>query len=301
MGVEAHRGFIKTGRPDWSVLKHMRETMKNILFATTALVASAGVAAADVSFSGSAGAGVFNDDAAGTNGVYSFAKLSVAMTGEADNGIKFGADLSVTAGNKFDTGDFEDDGAASGIVGFDGAYVEFGGAKLKFKQEGIDDLYDDDYSHDIQFDYSTGGFSISTTVDDSDTAGESQYSYKLAYSTNGITATLTGNDLTDNQKIDINYKADAYKVGIEYNLDGDVTKVYGEYTTNGFTVNANYATNDDWDFGVKYAANGITVAASTDESDAWELTGSYDLGGGLSAVAGYNASNDYYAGLAMKF
>lgn len=273
--------------------------MKNIVLATTALVASAGVAAADVSFSGSAGAGVYH--AAPESGVYSFAKLTAKMTGEADNGITFGADMSAEVGDKFDAGDFEFDGEKDGTMSLGSIFVAYGGMKLTFDGEGIDDLYDDDYSHDIQFDYSTGAFAMSITADDTSTAGESQYSYKLGYKANGIAATLTGNDLTDNQKLDVNYSGEGYKVGVSYDMDGAVTKVYGEYTTNGFTVKANYDTDEDWDFGVKYAANGLTVAASTDESDAWELTGSYDLGGGLSAIAGVDANDAYYAGLAMKF
>jgi outer membrane protein OmpU len=68
--------------------------MKKILFATTAIVATASVAAADVSFSGYGRFGVTTTNAAGGNSmVYSRLRLQVDMTTEADNGLTFGARL----------------------------------------------------------------------------------------------------------------------------------------------------------------------------------------------------------------
>lgn len=75
--------------------------MKKILFATTALVATASVAAADVSFSGYGRFGAMNRDALGAafdaSGVYSRIRLQIDMTTEADNGIEFGARLRYQA------------------------------------------------------------------------------------------------------------------------------------------------------------------------------------------------------------
>jgi len=85
--------------------------MKKILFATTALVATASVAAADVSFSGygrfgamttsdAPGAdGIMNtaDDTGSVSGIYSRIRLQIDMTTEADNGLTFGARLRAEA------------------------------------------------------------------------------------------------------------------------------------------------------------------------------------------------------------
>lgn len=65
--------------------------MKKILFATTALVASAGVAAADVSFSGYARMGAADNGT--VNGLYTRIRLQIDMSTEADNGLTFGARL----------------------------------------------------------------------------------------------------------------------------------------------------------------------------------------------------------------
>ena len=67
--------------------------MKNILFATTALVATAGVASADIAISGKANAGVA-DFGAGAF-VYSNAQVVFTMTGEADNGLTFGGSIDL--------------------------------------------------------------------------------------------------------------------------------------------------------------------------------------------------------------
>lgn len=71
--------------------------MKKILFATTALVATASVAAADVSFSGYGRFGAVSIDnpapVADVEGIYTRIRLQIDMTTEADNGLTFGARL----------------------------------------------------------------------------------------------------------------------------------------------------------------------------------------------------------------
>src|SRR6056297_1358365 len=82
----------------------MRETMKKILFATTALVASAGIASAEVALSGYAELGVFenqNGTGDGFSGdatkaqVFSDIDVTFSMSGEADNGLTFGASIDL--------------------------------------------------------------------------------------------------------------------------------------------------------------------------------------------------------------
>jgi outer membrane protein OmpU len=68
--------------------------MKKVLFATTALVATAGVAAADVTFGGYGRFGVaYDENATGTDetNVTSRLRLQIDMTAESEMGVKFGA------------------------------------------------------------------------------------------------------------------------------------------------------------------------------------------------------------------
>ena len=124
--------------------------MKKLLIASTALVATAGMASADITISGHAAAGIYsglgNADAVtvavpavaataatatavetlGSNaipvsaetfsgdGIYSNAGVDFTMTGATDNGISFSAAVNIDAGTEVDTGDFELDGADGG-------------------------------------------------------------------------------------------------------------------------------------------------------------------------------------------
>ena len=81
--------------------------MKNILFASTALVAFAGAASAEVTLSGNAEMGIFNNDGLGndgagnvvdTNGETSFftdLDVTFTMSGETDGGLTFGASIDL--------------------------------------------------------------------------------------------------------------------------------------------------------------------------------------------------------------
>ena len=68
--------------------------MKNILFATTALVATAGIASADVSITGFAEIGVF-DNGSGDMQLFNDIDVTFSMTGETEGGMSFGASVDL--------------------------------------------------------------------------------------------------------------------------------------------------------------------------------------------------------------
>ncbi|WP_370400032.1 porin [Sulfitobacter sp. JB4-11] len=78
--------------------------MKKVLFATTALVATAGVAAADVTFSGYGRFGIiYNDTAAGdSTDITSRFRLQIDTTAESDGGVTFGARVRIQQNNTDD-------------------------------------------------------------------------------------------------------------------------------------------------------------------------------------------------------
>lgn len=73
--------------------------MKKVLFATTALVATAGVAAADVSFSGYGRFGAFYNGVTNTWTVTDRFRLTIDATTEADEGLTFGARVRIQTSN----------------------------------------------------------------------------------------------------------------------------------------------------------------------------------------------------------
>jgi len=76
--------------------------MKKILFATTALVATAGVAAADVSFGGYGRFGVRYVEVGGVSNTNTASRLRLTITGttESDNGLSFGARVRIQQTNR---------------------------------------------------------------------------------------------------------------------------------------------------------------------------------------------------------
>ena len=76
--------------------------MKNILFATTALVATAGIASADVSLSGWAEIGV-NDNGNGDMQFFQDIDVTFSMSGETDGGLSFGGSVDLDENGAFAT------------------------------------------------------------------------------------------------------------------------------------------------------------------------------------------------------
>lgn len=283
--------------------------MKKVLFATTALVASAGIAAADghITFSGSAAAGIASDEGAAWES-YGEVELDITFSGETDNGLTFGATMDLNVGRGFDLGDNEFD-VNTGIASLGSIYISGDFGTVTFDPDGTDDLYDDDNTHDIAYAYSGNGLSLGLTLDvDPAGAPASTFSAMVGYTMDAFSFTLTGNDGSDaNGGIKVNFGYDVssdFNVYLEHNMPAvgaDVTEVGLSYTMNGVTLTASADTADDWDLGVTYTMDAVTISASTDESSDWELTGSYDLGGGAAVVAGVNSDDSAHIGLTMSF
>ncbi|OAN78966.1 hypothetical protein A8B78_00980 [Jannaschia sp. EhC01] len=83
--------------------------MKKVLFATTALIATAGIASADVAISGVAEMGIFGGDTnAGVNQDTQFhtdIDVTFTMSGETDGGITFGAAVDLDENAAFNPAD----------------------------------------------------------------------------------------------------------------------------------------------------------------------------------------------------
>ena len=145
--------------------------MKKLLIASTALVATAGMAAADITITGHAAAGIHSglDDVSTTSnttdvagdGVYSNAGVDFTMTGATDNGISFSASVNIDAGTEIDSGDFEFDGADGGTAGLGSVSMTGSFGTLTFDDGGIDNLYNGDYtSADVSYSTTIGDVSL---------------------------------------------------------------------------------------------------------------------------------------------
>jgi outer membrane protein OmpU len=292
-------------------IKHEGKTMKKVLFATTALIATAGVASADIAMSGSAEFGTASEDGANSN-IYSNANIKFTMSGVTDGGVEFGTSLNASAGAvDYDPGDWEFDAAETGAFGLGAIYVSFNGMKLSADNNDIDNLYDDDKTHhDVRFDYAQGPLSFAVTYNgDAQAVGDADYSFTASVTQMGFTLSVTGDDGDENRATKIAYAIAPFDFSVEVDQKGAAaseTTVAAGYTEGPLSLSAESVTADGadaaWEFGVTYTIDALTIGAVADSvTDDNEVTASYNLGGGASVIGGVKGDESYYVGLSMSF
>ena len=298
------------------------------LFATTALVATAGVAAADISLSGAANVGMINNGAAGADAeMYENTSITATMSGATDNGLTFGAALTVRNGDDvdLDVADLHNNPTTYNPLGATSAasiFVTGSFGTLSFNRDGFDNLMDDSFeNHDMSYTYSVGGLSVGVTADidnttTATTAGGQDYSLSVVYSAAPVTLTVKTDDSGDYDFTAAYAVNDMIGVSLNYDTDGqDVSGVVEAETIlkvsfkqGDVSGHVAFADDDDdqWEFGLGYSANNLTLGAVLAEAGVgtdteMDLTASYDLGGGMSINAATNETGAYFVGAAFKF
>jgi outer membrane protein OmpU len=287
--------------------------MKKLLIASTALVATAGMASADITISGHAAAGIYsglgNADAVtvavaavaataatstavetlGSNaiptsaetfsgdGVYSNAGVDFTMTGATDNGISFSASVNIDAGTEIDAGDFELDGADGGTAGLGSVSMSGSFGTLTFDDGGIDNLYNGDYtSADVSYSTTVGAISLSVAHD---TAGVAQAnSMSAAYSASGMAFTLAASEDTNGTSASLSV---AYALNDTVSVTGKTDQVADAESVQTITA--------------KTTLNGVSVALSSANNSTWDVDLGYTAGGyaltyGVDETDGWTAT-----------
>jgi outer membrane protein OmpU len=282
--------------------------MKKVLLATTALTLSAGFASADVSMSGTGGAGVFG--AAGADlSVYSGADLNFALSGASDTGMTFAATIDMGAGSTLDTGDFELDAQDMGTSANPTVTIGVSGVTVTLAQNGIDDLYDDDPYLDVDMhgDIGISGamgeltYSIVTGLEDADPT-----SLKVGYAAGAVAGSVLTSDAGDASTVNVSYKMGDITLAAESDTargGADTSSVTVTYAmADGMTVSLENS-EDVNTLGVAYASGAISVAVEADDAtvESWEATMAYDLGGGATFNLGTNQADTTFAGVGFSF
>jgi outer membrane protein OmpU len=278
--------------------------MKKILLTTTALTMSAGVAAADLSLSGRAGAGVIsgaNPGAAGMDAgveseVWSGIDIAISASVETDGGLSLSVSDDIGGGKLPDYADKELDDQ-TGDIGTPAVAMSYRGATLTIDNQDIDDLYDDDQSGDIGLSANIGGVSVGLTMDTDAADNAPTSSYSVGYTVSGIALSLAGTDADEDGNSAMvwsaSYGMGDLTIGIEVDNNGegdDVTTGSVTYAAGGgLSVTLSADDNDDWDASASWSSGGMSVSYSTDEESEWEADVSMDLGSGVSL----NASADH--------
>ena len=284
--------------------------MKKVLFATTALVMTTGYAAAEVSFSGKAGAGVFSQAAAAgdTSEVFSGIDLNVSASVTTDNGI------TISVGDDFGGGqlaDWNDDYAIddqTSDLDTPGVTIASGGMSLSIDNQAIDDRYDDSQNGDIGLDMTFVGNAIGITLDTDAADGEASMSYSIGGAAGGVSYGLVGTDSNDGN-------VSAFKWNVAYDMSGmsltfksdnvdgaDAVNTIGLTAPLGaLSVSVSAADNEDWDASASFSSGGLSVNYATDEESAWDVNASYALGGGATAFVGSNSTEFSVGGVEFTF
>ncbi|MEL6168797.1 MAG: porin [Pseudomonadota bacterium] len=276
--------------------------MKKVLLASTALVLSAGVAAADLSLGGSANFGLAYDDSRTDDELFLKYELDFGISGATttDSGLAVGASIDLdqqidsTTGNPTNE---DDEGPSDPEVFISGSFgtltvgdVDFAVDALGISDAGFDGIGLDDDAEalrdaggavaNVQYEYVFGDVSIIVTYhtieEDFGLVGEydgGTFSVGLGYqtdeSTDENTVTLVG---------DVSF-GDVTVGGIYSDWSGDAT-AYGidvNYSTGPLTVTAVY---------------GVLDIDGVDNDDDFGIGIEYDLGGSVSLGAGLGSVND---------
>ena len=305
--------------------------MKKILFATTALIATAGLAHAEVSLSGSAEAGiVYNPNGTGDAAtgaaketrIFTDIDVTFKMSGEADNGLTFGASIDLdeaTGADQTDAARLPDAtiflayGPATLTIGdtdsaFDKALSDMGDAG------GAGAINDDHTVHpgyfgnssfdeanggqEIRFDYALDALTLSVSVADDrtgvfDTSYALGVSYKLDLASAAVTLGL-GYISTDAASA---AGPQNYDNALGVSAKADFTNGFsGVLTYVAFTDDSSPAQGDGSHIGIGlgYSMNALSISANYGmydfagggDADGYGLAVNYDLGGGLKVQLG---------------
>jgi outer membrane protein OmpU len=287
--------------------------MKNVLFATTALVLTAGVASAEVTFSGTGQVSVSSTKGADYE-ANTHLDLNVAISGATDNGMTFSTSVGYDAGQQADyNDDYVLDGAEAGwATGAPEVAIGYNGVTLTVQQNGVDNLFDDAAAQDLGVAGSLSGVDYAFTTDLS--GGDS--SYKLGYTVGDLTATVTGtNDSTVGgtaSKIAVSYAVagatlsasvqnesgeaeDDQTVGVSYNMGAASVS----YTA--IKPGKNGSFGDEWDAKISYTAGAVSGYITMDEADTTHLVAEYDLGGATAFVSSTNATAGDFTAVGINF
>jgi len=292
--------------------------MKKLLIASTALVATAGMASADITITGHAAAGIYsglgNADAVtvavpavaataatatavetlGSNavpvsaetfsgdGIYSNAGVDFTMTGATDNGISFSASVNIDAGTEIDTGDFELDGADGGTAGLGAVSMTGTFGTLTFDNSGIDNLYSDATTHDMSYSTTIGAVALTVGHSVGALAADADYAKATSFSASttqsGMAFTLTGSETAAGTSASL---AMSYALNDTVSITADTDQVAGAESVQ--TI------------GASTTLNGVSVSVESANNSTWDVDLGYTAGGfaltyGVDETDGWTAT-----------
>ncbi|WP_390911441.1 porin [Pseudosulfitobacter sp. SM2401] len=279
--------------------------MKKVLFATTALVATAGVAAADVTFGGYGRFGILYNDANVGNetNVTSRFRLQIDATAESDAGVTFGARARIQQNNTDNSTTIGISDGADGIAGTADDIVTATPAGPA--GTGI---------NGVRFFARTGGFEVGVgnifgalefmpgmyPIDLGLTGLGYEYT---AYAFNGDAYSSGGNGAAGSNGVEVMYSAGDLSVHVSASDTSNRIAAHAAYTFSGWTVAVGVQDSDDaGDTEAAFSVGGsigiadVTLAYADNGTDGDHvvLAGRFDVGAATN-VEVYVADADKFA------
>ena len=246
--------------------------MKNLLIATTALVATAGMAAAEINFSGGARFGIVYDEnntpGVSETAVHNRFTINIDGTAETDSGVEFFGRVRIRGGN-------EGNGAtaASGVSaprvgarigGLTIAVGNINGAidSLAGVYSGSIGLTGLSYSNVVNNNASSGPFDY----DSFSSGGGGTNGVEVIYSGNGFNAHLSDSGVTNRTALGLSYAFGDWTVALGHQSSDtageDFTSIGIDGSIGTVTVGAAYAANEG-DFDTFRINAGFEIGAAT--------------------------------------
>jgi outer membrane protein OmpU len=274
----------------------MRENMKKVLLATSALVLSAGVAAAEVKFGGTARAGIVYSDAVATGATKTRVNMRLRFNIDASKELDSGVTLGGRIRMQYDQSRINDNddiaGNRSGAT-LNAAYLYATSGGLRVEVGNANTAYDAAalvYAAELGYVSTTqGGYNLSTyTAFQTNPYGSSENNRMglyAAYSVGDLTARVSyinpnQNSTTSTEEVSLsaNYKAGAFTISAALAMDGGFVKGNDIFFLGG-----------EYDFGqgkvgVQYFDHGKT-GGGVDKGSSVTLYGSYKLASGINLGA----------------
>ncbi|MBK4214529.1 porin [Paracoccus caeni] len=282
-------------------------TMKKALIASTALVLTAGVAAADVTISGYGRTGViYVEDRAGNESqIATRVRLNIDGSVSTDQGVDFGARVRL----QWDQGDdaLESGSPAYVYVTSNGLTVSVGNVSTAYDDAGL--LYATELG---AFDRSVGGNSLGGfyAFESKSYGGENdRVGVAVSYSVDDLTVRASYIDPDQSGLNEVAYGTDEeFGISVDYTWN-ERLELSAAYVQSGlgfdgndqFFVGARYAVLDNARIGLNYIDNGDFVdtaqnpngpVAGQDLGNTVALYGDYTLADGLTNIEAYIANND---------
>lgn len=246
--------------------------MKKVLFATTALVATAGVAAADVTFGGYGRFGLRYVEGAGTD-ITSRFRLQIDASAESDSGLTLGARVRI-----------QQNEGQQGMTNGARFFARSGGFEL-----GVGNIYG-------AIEFMPGMYPIDL--------GLTGLGYEYtAYNFRGDSYSSSGLGSSGSNGVEVMYSMGDFSVHVSASDTSDRIAFHAAYETNGWTFALGAQDSDNpadtelaLSVGGSFGPADVNLAYADNGSagDHWVLSGRFDVGAATNMEV-YVADADYFA------